>query len=109
MIAYVRQRIRCLRKVIYCPEQPDSMNSLTRSVLASIDSGVHGALVVLEPSVNGDTMATALGIPPSRQMIRRHLAAELEQLILPARYDAFSQAEPIYETPVYRNERNMQQ
>lgn len=73
------------------------------------DSGVHGALVVLEPSVNGDTMATALGIPPSRQMIRRHLAAELEQLILPARYDAFSQAEPIYETPVYRNERNIQQ
>ncbi|XP_039275027.1 kazrin-like [Nilaparvata lugens] len=28
------------------------------------DSGVHGALVVLEPSLNGDTMATALGIPP---------------------------------------------
>ncbi|XP_065213251.1 kazrin-like isoform X3 [Planococcus citri] len=73
------------------------------------DSGIHGALIVLEPSVNGDTMATALGIPPSRQMIRRHLAAELEQLILPARYDAFSQAEPIYETPVYRNDRNIQQ
>lgn len=79
------------------------------NVLCFTDSGVHGALVVLEPSVNGDTMATALGIPPSRQMIRRHLAAELEQLILPARYDAFSQAEPIYETPIYRNERNMQQ
>lgn len=54
-------------------------------------------------------MATALGIPPSRQMIRRHLAAEMEQLILPARYEAFSQAEPIYETPVYRNERNVPQ
>uniref|UniRef100_A0A8D8YP92 Kazrin n=3 Tax=Cacopsylla melanoneura TaxID=428564 RepID=A0A8D8YP92_9HEMI len=49
------------------------------------DSGVHGALVVLEPSLSGDTMATALGIPPSKTMIRRHLAAELEQLILPAR------------------------
>ncbi|XP_073969829.1 liprin protein kazrin isoform X9 [Rhodnius prolixus] len=49
------------------------------------DSGVHGALVVLEPSLNGDTMATALGIPPSRNMIRRHLAAELEALVLPAR------------------------
>ncbi|CAB0018898.1 unnamed protein product, partial [Nesidiocoris tenuis] len=48
------------------------------------DSGVHGALVVLEPSLNGDTMATALGIPPSRNMIRRHLAAELEALVLPA-------------------------
>ncbi|EEB12311.1 Liprin-beta-2, putative [Pediculus humanus corporis] len=49
------------------------------------DSGVHGALVVLEPSFNGDTMATALGIPPSKNIIRRHLSAELEALILPAR------------------------
>nr|XP_018904283.1 PREDICTED: kazrin-like isoform X1 [Bemisia tabaci] len=48
-------------------------------------SGVHGALVVLESSFNGDTMATALGIPPSRNMIRRHLTAELESLVLPAR------------------------
>ncbi|KAJ9588723.1 hypothetical protein L9F63_017981 [Diploptera punctata] len=49
------------------------------------DSGVHGALVVLEPSFNGDTMATALGIPPSKNIIRRHLATELEALVLPAR------------------------
>ncbi|XP_075237662.1 liprin protein kazrin [Lycorma delicatula] len=49
------------------------------------DSGVHGALVVLEPSLSGDTMATALGIPPSRHMIRRHLTTELEALVLPAR------------------------
>ncbi|XP_063239852.1 kazrin isoform X2 [Bacillus rossius redtenbacheri] len=49
------------------------------------DSGVHGALVVLEPSFNGDTMATALGIPPSKNIIRRHLSAELEALVLPAR------------------------
>ncbi|KAK7874357.1 hypothetical protein R5R35_007824 [Gryllus longicercus] len=49
------------------------------------DSGVHGALVVLEPSFNGDTMATALGIPPSKNIIRRHLCAELEALVLPAR------------------------
>ncbi|XP_049859909.1 kazrin isoform X1 [Schistocerca gregaria] len=49
------------------------------------DSGVHGALVVLEPSFNGDTMATALGIPPSKNIIRRHLSTELEALVLPAR------------------------
>uniref|UniRef100_A0ABD2XD27 SAM domain-containing protein n=1 Tax=Trichogramma kaykai TaxID=54128 RepID=A0ABD2XD27_9HYME len=49
------------------------------------DSGVHGALVVLEPSFTGDTMATALGIPAAKQMIRRHLTAELEALVLPAR------------------------
>ncbi|XP_029043460.1 kazrin isoform X10 [Osmia bicornis bicornis] len=49
------------------------------------DSGVHGALVVLEPSFTGDTMATALGIPPAKHMIRRHLTAELEALVVPAR------------------------
>ncbi|CAG9768186.1 unnamed protein product [Ceutorhynchus assimilis] len=49
------------------------------------DSGVHGGLVVLEPSFNGDTMATALGIPSSKNIIRRHLTAELEALVLPAR------------------------
>uniref|UniRef100_A0A8W7P3L8 SAM domain-containing protein n=1 Tax=Anopheles coluzzii TaxID=1518534 RepID=A0A8W7P3L8_ANOCL len=48
------------------------------------DSGVHGGLVVLEPSFSGDTMATALGIPPSKNIIRRHLATEFEALILPA-------------------------
>ncbi|XP_046469763.1 kazrin isoform X9 [Neodiprion pinetum] len=49
------------------------------------DSGVHGALVVLEPSFTGEMMATALGIPPAKHMIRRHLTAELEALVLPAR------------------------
>nr|XP_034180900.1 kazrin isoform X14 [Osmia lignaria] len=50
------------------------------------DSGVHGALVVLEPSFTGDTMATALGIPPAKHMIRRHLTAELEALVVPASF-----------------------
>ncbi|XP_059475337.1 kazrin isoform X2 [Neocloeon triangulifer] len=49
------------------------------------DSGVHGALVVLEPSFNGETMASALGIPQSKNIIRRHLTTELEALVHPAR------------------------
>ncbi|KAL5289143.1 KAZN family protein [Megaselia abdita] len=49
------------------------------------DSGVHGGLVVLEPSFSGDTMATALGIPQSKSIIRRHLTTEFDALILPAR------------------------
>ncbi|KYQ48666.1 Kazrin [Trachymyrmex zeteki] len=57
------------------------------------DSGVHGALVVLEPSFTGDTMATALGIPPAKHMIRRHLTAELEALVLPARYSVYCHPE----------------
>lgn len=51
-----------------------------------IDSGVHGALVVLEHSFSAETMATALGIPSSKTIIRRHLATEFENLIMPARY-----------------------
>lgn len=49
------------------------------------DSGVHGGLVVLEPSFSGETMAMALGIPQSKSIIRRHLIAEFEALVLPAR------------------------
>ncbi|XP_018027762.1 liprin-alpha-3 isoform X2 [Hyalella azteca] len=49
------------------------------------DSGVHGGLVVLESTFTADTMATALGIPSSKTIIRRHLATELETLVLPQR------------------------
>ncbi|KAG0715970.1 Kazrin [Chionoecetes opilio] len=56
------------------------------------DSGVHGALVVLEPSFTSDTMSTALGIPQSKNIIRRHLATELECLVNPARQQLDEQA-----------------
>ncbi|CAH2229397.1 jg14856 [Pararge aegeria aegeria] len=59
------------------------------------DSGVHGGLVVLEPSFTGETMATALGIPPSKSIIRRHLVAEFDALIVPARYTIFCQVEEL--------------
>ncbi|CAL1545908.1 unnamed protein product [Lymnaea stagnalis] len=50
-----------------------------------VESGVHGALMVLEPSFNADTLASILGIPPSKSYIRRHLASELENILKPAR------------------------
>ncbi|XP_006819717.1 kazrin-like [Saccoglossus kowalevskii] len=50
-----------------------------------LDSGVHGALLVLEPSFNSDAMAAALGIPSTKNIIRRHLQTELNGLITPAR------------------------
>ncbi|XP_047991815.1 kazrin isoform X7 [Leguminivora glycinivorella] len=59
------------------------------------DSGVHGGLVVLEPSFTGETMATALGIPPSKSIIRRHLVTEFDALIIPARYTIFCQVEEL--------------
>lgn len=67
----------------------DKSKSIKRIFYFNTDSGVHGALVVLEPSFTGDTMATALGIPPAKQMIRRHLTAELEALVVPARYSVY--------------------
>ncbi|KAI8128949.1 Kazrin-A [Lucilia cuprina] len=60
-------------------------------VFDGLNSGVHGGLVVLEPSFSGDTMATALGIPPSKNIIRRHLSTEFDALILPARYMIYCQ------------------
>nr|CAH0106145.1 unnamed protein product [Daphnia galeata] len=45
------------------------------------ESGIHGALVILDPTFNADVMATAMGIPTSKNIIRRHLATELESLI----------------------------
>lgn len=49
------------------------------------DSGIHGAFVVLDPAFNADVMATAMGIPTSKNIIRRHLATELESLVQVAR------------------------
>ncbi|XP_064543911.1 kazrin isoform X2 [Drosophila montana] len=63
------------------------------------DSGVHGGLVVLEPSFSGDTMATALGIPPSKNIIRRHLNTEFDALILPARFRHGKDLRALFQKP----------
>ncbi|XP_078488942.1 kazrin isoform X1 [Ciona intestinalis] len=49
------------------------------------DSGVHGALLVLDPTFTSDDMANALGIPVNKATVRRHLASEFEALVKPAR------------------------
>ncbi|XP_022077017.2 kazrin-A-like [Acanthochromis polyacanthus] len=53
-----------------------------------LNSGVHGAVMVLDPTFNTDAMATALGIPGNKHMVRRHLVEEMKTLIGPARADA---------------------
>lgn len=50
-----------------------------------IDSGVHGGIVVLETSFGAEAMATALGIPQAKGMIRRHLVEEMKALVNPVR------------------------
>ena len=49
------------------------------------ECGVHGAVLVLEPTFTADVFAAALGIPPSKSYVRRHLATELDTIIRPAR------------------------
>ncbi|XP_072551819.1 liprin-beta-1b isoform X3 [Salminus brasiliensis] len=44
-------------------------------------SGVHGGLMVLEPRFNVETMALLLNIPPSKTLLRRHLATHFNLLI----------------------------
>ncbi|XP_053280173.1 kazrin, partial [Pleuronectes platessa] len=53
-----------------------------------LNSGVHGAVMVLDPTFNTDAMATALGIANSKHMVRRHLVEEMKALIGSARTDA---------------------
>uniref|UniRef100_A0A3B3VXE8 Kazrin, periplakin interacting protein a n=1 Tax=Poecilia latipinna TaxID=48699 RepID=A0A3B3VXE8_9TELE len=53
-----------------------------------LSSGVHGAVMMLDPSFNTDSMATALGIPSNKHMVRRHLDEEMMALISSARLAA---------------------
>uniref|UniRef100_A0A673H590 SAM domain-containing protein n=1 Tax=Sinocyclocheilus rhinocerous TaxID=307959 RepID=A0A673H590_9TELE len=45
------------------------------------NSGVHGAIMVLDPSFSSDTMATALCIPCNKHMVRHHLNDEMKALV----------------------------
>uniref|UniRef100_A0A3Q4BGI9 SAM domain-containing protein n=1 Tax=Mola mola TaxID=94237 RepID=A0A3Q4BGI9_MOLML len=49
-----------------------------------LNGGVHGAVLVLDPTFNTEAMATALGIPNSKHMVRRHLVEEMKTLTGPA-------------------------
>lgn len=62
--------------VLYSKEYADSLR----------DSGVHGALLVLDSSFGADELAQALGIHSSKNIIRRHLTSELLSVLVPARY-----------------------
>ncbi|XP_077998037.1 kazrin-like isoform X2 [Glandiceps talaboti] len=74
-LVWTNQRVIKWAKTIDLKEYADNL----------LDSGVHGALLVLEPSFNSDAMAAALGIPSAKNIIRRHLTTELNALITPAR------------------------
>nr|XP_019608675.1 PREDICTED: kazrin [Rhinolophus sinicus] len=57
------------------------------------NSGVHGAVLVLEPTFNAEAMATALGIPSGKHILRRHLAEEMSAIFHPANSTGIREAE----------------
>ncbi|ALC45159.1 Liprin-beta [Drosophila busckii] len=44
-------------------------------------AGVHGALMMYEPRFNADLLADLLSIPPSKSLLRRHLAMHFKELV----------------------------
>jgi len=46
-------------------------------------SGVHGALMVIEPMFSSETLASLLNIPTNKTLLRRHLSAKLDELLPP--------------------------
>lgn len=44
-------------------------------------SGVHGALMVLEPRFNAETLANLLSIPDNKTLLRRHVATQFATLL----------------------------
>ena len=44
-------------------------------------SGVHGALMLLEPRFTADLLATLLSIPSSKTLLRRHLSIHFKELV----------------------------
>ncbi|KAH8380016.1 hypothetical protein KR009_008508 [Drosophila setifemur] len=44
-------------------------------------AGVHGALMLYEPRFNAELLADLLSIPPSKSLLRRHLAMHFKELV----------------------------
>uniref|UniRef100_A0A8C4QTQ9 Kazrin, periplakin interacting protein n=1 Tax=Eptatretus burgeri TaxID=7764 RepID=A0A8C4QTQ9_EPTBU len=51
-----------------------------------MNSGVHGALLVLEPSFNADSLATTLRLPQQNSSLRKRLTTELACIMMPTTF-----------------------
>lgn len=55
--------------------------------------------MVLDPTFNSEAMATALGIPSSKHMVRRHLVEEMKTLIESDRWEGAARKESPRKSP----------
>ncbi|XP_066547476.1 kazrin isoform X2 [Amia ocellicauda] len=74
-VVWTSQRVMKWVRDIDLQEYADSLQN----------SGVHGAVLVMEPAFNTDAMATALGIPSNKHILRRHLSEEMKAVVNSAR------------------------
>ncbi|XP_077080059.1 kazrin-A isoform X2 [Siphateles boraxobius] len=71
------------------------------------NSGVHGAVMVLDPSFSSDTMATALCIPSNKHMVRHHLNEEMKALVSAARARLDQEVEPLGTPPTLHRQSSL--
>ena len=61
---------------------------LTEYTISLRGSGLHGALILLEPRFTSETLADLLNIPKSKNLLRRHLRIKFQELLTPEQADA---------------------
>ncbi|XP_050973381.1 kazrin-A isoform X2 [Labeo rohita] len=71
------------------------------------NSGVHGAVMVLDPSFSSDTMAAALCIPSNKHMVRHHLSEEVKALVSAARAGFDQEVEPLGTPPTLHRQSSL--
>ncbi|XP_056319487.1 kazrin-A isoform X3 [Danio aesculapii] len=71
------------------------------------NSGVHGAVMVLDPSFSSDNMATALCIPSNKHMVRHHLSEEMKALVSAARAGLEQEVEPLGTPPTLHRQSSL--
>ncbi|XP_067269763.1 kazrin-A isoform X3 [Pseudorasbora parva] len=71
------------------------------------NSGVHGAVMVLDPSFSSDSMATALCIPSNKHMVRHHLNEEMKALVSAARAGLDQEVEPLGTPPTLHRQSSL--
>ncbi|XP_073723886.1 kazrin-A isoform X3 [Misgurnus anguillicaudatus] len=71
------------------------------------NSGVHGAVMVLDPSFTCETMATALCIPSNKHMVRHHLNEEMEALVSAVRAELDQEVEALGTPPTLRRQSSL--
>ncbi|XP_052420148.1 kazrin-A isoform X2 [Carassius gibelio] len=70
-------------------------------------SGVHGAIMVMDPSFSSDTMAAALCIPSNKHMVRHHLNEEVKALVSAARAELDQEVEPLGTPPTLHRQSSL--